>query len=138
MKSGTLKLQKRRLDSRGKALRPTPVATFDSEKNSNLSKSELPDEPVFEKTLLRSTPQIILRIKDVASVINNNKDNVDAQTEGFGVFSTEVKAFDPQSIGNSFILTDFINNDLSVHKFSIRCNSLTRIIELEEENDSGI
>ncbi|KAM3178287.1 hypothetical protein ACTXT7_002871 [Hymenolepis weldensis] len=100
LKSGTLKLQKRRLDSRGKALRPTPVATFDSEKKSKSLKSELPDEPVFEKTLLRSTSHIKLRIKDVAPVTNNNKDNVDVQSEGFGVFSTEAKAFNPQSIAS--------------------------------------
>ncbi|VDO04953.1 unnamed protein product [Rodentolepis nana] len=100
LKSGILKLQKRRFDFRGKALRPTPVVAFNSEKMSSSPKPELSDEPVFEKTQLRSTPLIKLQINDVAPPTSNSQSDVDAQTEGFGVFSTEERTSNPQSIAS--------------------------------------
>lgn len=88
LKSGLLKLQQRRLDSRGRALRPTSVAVVNAKKKGNSPKSSLPDESVFDKTLLRSTPQIEFRIKDSAL-----KDVIEGgiipanHSAGFGVFS---------------------------------------------------
>lgn len=108
LKSGILKLQKRRFDFRGKALRPTPVGGFNSAKMSTSSKSELSDEPVFEKTKLRPTPLIKLQIKDVKPAVSNTQSDADAQTEGFGVFSAEERTSNPQSTGSPLILFDII------------------------------
>lgn len=92
LKAGLLRRQERRLDLRGKALRPFPcvaVSSDEGEEKTAQSSSLLSTqstEPVFEECILRSAPHIEMRltsaVKDAANEANENE-----AVGGFGAFS---------------------------------------------------
>ncbi|KAM7540322.1 hypothetical protein Aperf_G00000040623 [Anoplocephala perfoliata] len=106
LKSGLLKLKQRRLDSRGKVLRPTSVAIVNVEEKRDSPKSVLPDESIFDKVPLRSTPHIEFRINDSTfGDVNENEMIPASQTAGFGVFSAgDSTAAELQSIRSKPLL----------------------------------
>ncbi|VDM32514.1 unnamed protein product [Hydatigera taeniaeformis] len=101
LKAGLLKREERRLDFRGKALRPTlcvSVGSDDGEEKSFQPSllSAQSSEPVFEECILRSAPHIEMRLTDAAKDTMKGADE-NAIAGGFGVFSNSKSADDELS-----------------------------------------
>ncbi|VDK32046.1 unnamed protein product [Taenia asiatica] len=92
LKAGLLKRQERRLDLRGKALRPalcTAVGGDEGEEETAQPPSLLSTqsaEPVFEECVLRSVPHIEMRLTGAVKAATNEANRNEA-VGGFGAFS---------------------------------------------------
>ncbi|KAL5111323.1 U11/U12 small nuclear ribonucleoprotein 65 kDa protein [Taenia crassiceps] len=92
LKAGLLSRQERRLDLRGKALRPSPcmaVGGDEGEEKTVQPSSVLstqPAEPVFEECILRSAPHIEMRLIGAVKS-STNELNENEAVGGFGAFS---------------------------------------------------